>query len=404
MAKEFIPVNELLEQTTLQQFVDHYNFETKVQRKGNEERIRNPFACEKCSGNQQAVSVNWAGGVYCGHCYHCSVKGRISALLFGMKYGRQPTGGKLKGEEFKDIAVDIATVAGLRRTAESETSEPIKSQTQVNQAIAIPEPEKSDLVVNPPLARNPDERIAKLVHLSNELLRVPSEMSARAQNYLSSREYMTTKMMERWDVGYLPSNSKSMLRGKLVYALRNERSEKIGYIGRDLAFEDKLAKWENGDRSGKPPIKTKFPPGFVRGSFLYGAERSRLETDQAKLQLRETGIIVVEGPGDVIALDCHGVLAVGVCSNRLASGQIEKLVRWSKSFGNGKITLMLDNDKEGYEGAIESIQKLALHIHVSLAWTPDSHSKTFVGKQPENLSRDNVMTLLGNGEIEANLS
>jgi hypothetical protein len=386
MAKEFIPVNELLGQTTLQQFVDHYNFETNIQRKGNEERIRNPFACEKCAGNQQAVSVNWGGGVYCGHCYHCSVKGRISALLFGMKYGRQPTGGKLKGQEFKDIAADIATVAGLRRSVEPTTSEPTKSQSQDNQAVDVPEPEKSDLVVNPPLARNPDERIANLIHLSNDLVKVPSEMSARAQNYLASREYMSTEMMELWDVGYLPSNSKSMLRGKLVYALRNERSEKIGYIGRDLAFEDKLAKWENGDRSGKPPIKTKFPPGFVRGSFLYGAEQSRLETDRAKHQLCKTGIIVVEGPGDVIALDSHGLLAVGICSNRLASGQVEKLVRWSTSLAGGKITLMLDNDKEGYEGAIESIQKLAPHTYVKLAWTPETNVGRFRGLQPEQVA------------------
>ena len=97
MAKEFIPVNDLLERTSLEQFINHYSFDTQILRKGNEERIRNPFACEKCSGNNQAVSVNWKAAVFTSHCYHCSVRGRVTTLLFGMKYGRQPLGGKLRG-------------------------------------------------------------------------------------------------------------------------------------------------------------------------------------------------------------------------------------------------------------------------------------------------------------------
>jgi len=104
MANEFIPVNKLLERTTLEQFIDHYSFSTEIKRKGKEERIRSPFACDKCTGNNQAVSVNWQSGVFTSHCYHCNVKGRITALLYGMKYGCEPSGGKLKGEEFKDIA------------------------------------------------------------------------------------------------------------------------------------------------------------------------------------------------------------------------------------------------------------------------------------------------------------
>ena len=118
MAKSpFVPVNELLERTTLQQFVTHYNFNTEIQQSGNEERIRSPFACEKCQGNGKALSVNWQSGVFISHCYHCNVRGRVTTLLFGMKYGRKPSGDKLKGKEFKDIAADIAKVATDARVA-----------------------------------------------------------------------------------------------------------------------------------------------------------------------------------------------------------------------------------------------------------------------------------------------
>ena len=218
-------------------------------------------------------------------------------------------------------------------------------------------------------------------------------MNARATTYLAKRPYMTSEVMNQWGVGHLPSNSKSMLRSRLVYTLRNERSEKIGYVGRDLAFEDKLRKWENSDRTGKAPIKAKFPPGFARGSFLYGAEVSRLSNGRTQQQLKDTGILVVEGMNDVIALDSHGITAVALCSNRIAEEQIEKLVRWSKELANGRITLMLDNDMEGFEGAQYTIQKLSPQAFVRSIWTPDSMGGEFCGMQPEQLAIDSIQEL-----------
>lgn len=400
MAKEFIPVNELLERTTLEQFINHYNFDTEVRRKGNEERIRNPFACEKCSGNNQAVSVNWEAAVFTSHCYHCSVRGRVTTLLFGMKYGRQPSGGKLKGDEFKDIAVDIAQVAGARPPVSSSQpaiGAPIQTSTELESAVETKKP--AERKINLPLHRNSDERIARLVHLSDELIRDPAAMSGRGQAYLASREYMTEEMMEKWDVGYLPSDSKSMLRGKFVYALRNERSEKIGYVGRDLAFDDKLSKWENSDRTKQRPVKAKFPPGFAKGSFLYGAEASRLNSEESQTQLKNTGLIVVEGPNDCLNLAHHGILSVAICGNHCAEGQLEKLIRWSKSLAAGKVTLLLDNDNEGWEGTVEAMQKLTPYVHVATIWSPDSHGGKYRGQQPEQLNRASLLELLNSHSL-----
>ncbi|MEM7474700.1 MAG: toprim domain-containing protein [Planctomycetota bacterium] len=387
MKNKFIPINELLAQTKLNQFVNYYGFETEIRQKGNEERIRNPFACEKCQGNQQAVSVNWPAQVWTSHCYHCNVRGRVTTLLFGMKYGRQPAGGKLTGDEFKDIAADVARVAGFDGDNQSPAID-VESQQQMNSLV------KPERKTNIPLAKNSDERIANLVYLSDDLICDPAAMSGRAQAYVGSRQYMTPEVLTSWGAGYLPSNQKSMLRGRFVYTLRNERSEKIGYVGRDLNYKEKLRKWENSNRQAAPPIKAKFPPGFARGSFLYGAEVKRLESEAAKAQLEDIGILVVEGMNDTIALDHYGVLAVGLCSNRLAEGQIEKLVRWSSSLANGRITLMLDNDKEGAEGAIHCMEKLAPHAFVRLAWIPETAGGAFRDKQPEELSQHSLLELL----------
>jgi LDH2 family malate/lactate/ureidoglycolate dehydrogenase len=96
---------------------------------------------------------------------------------------------------------------------------------------------------------------------------------------------------------------------------------------------------------------------------------------------------------DVIALDSHGINAVALCSNRIAEGQIEKLVRWSKELANGKVTLMLDNDEEGHEGTMATIQKLASFAHISTVWTPGSHEGKYQLSQPEQLTKAELLSL-----------
>jgi DNA primase len=188
----------------------------------------------------------------------------------------------------------------------------------------------------------------------------------------------------------------------MVYELRNERSEKVGYVGRDLAFADKIRKWENSDRTGKQPVKAKFPPGFAKGEFLYGAEVKRLQRETARAQLADTGLLVLEGMNDTIALDRHGLLSVSLCTNRITEGQIQKLVRWSHDLAGGKITLMLDNDPEGFEGSLDSLKKLSAHAHVRTVWTPDCFGGKFRGNQPEDLERSDLVSLFSrfsNGTI-----
>jgi hypothetical protein len=76
--------------TNLKQFVDHYSFNTEIQKKGKEERIRSPFPCDKCRGNQIVIAVDWQKQVFKTHCYHCDVRGSVTLLLYGMKHERLP--------------------------------------------------------------------------------------------------------------------------------------------------------------------------------------------------------------------------------------------------------------------------------------------------------------------------
>ena len=64
---------------------------------------------------------------------------------------------------------------------------------------------------------------------------------------------------------------------------------------------------------------------------------------------------------------------------------------------------MLDNDKEGADGTLDSLQKLAPFAHVSIVWTPNSLGGRFRGMQPEQLSAAPLLELFSplstNGEV-----
>ena len=72
---------------------------------------------------------------------------------------------------------------------------------------------------------------------------------------------------------------------------------------------------------------------------------------------------------------------------------MKNLPRWSREFSGGKITLMLDNDSEGFEGTKEAVAKLSLFAFVRSAWNPESLGGTLRGMQPENLSGANLSDL-----------
>jgi hypothetical protein len=397
------PLDKLLPQTTLKQFVDHYSYNTEIQRKGKEERIRSPFPCDKCRGNQIVIAVDWEKQVFKTHCYHCDVRGSVTLLLYGMKHERLPVSGlKLKGEEFKEIAQDIAIVAN-----QTDFVEPSNAQTDQPES-PVRKPVSEAGKVNTPLSRNPEERIRKLEYLDEQFVYEFDDISQRAANYLNDRPYLTPEVMQRWDIGVLPQSSKSYIRGCMIYGLKNERGQRLGWAGRYLNFEEKVKRWEKSDRSGIAPIKTKFPPNFHKGSFLFGAEVERMDQPGVIEQIRDTGLVIVEGFNDVVALDTKGVIAIGLCGNQVAEGQVGKIVRWSRELANGRVTLFLNNNVEGRNGTSHAIARLADQVHVRTMWTPDSFYGVYKDLEPEQLSPDSLLELFShvssNGVILSQIS
>ena len=185
------------------------------------------------------------------------------------------------------------------------------------------------------------------------------------------------------------------MRGNVVYPLLSERGEVLTWFGRDPGFESKHHEWITKGQTGREPEKFHFVKGFHRGLELFGQNgRERLQRPGYREQLQELGLVVVEGPNDVIALDCLGIPAVALCSNTVTDEQVEKIVGWAQELAGGVVTLMFDCDPEGENGAKQALWKIAQRSCVRLAWSSDMHGGKFKGRQPESLHAEDCPIVL----------
>jgi hypothetical protein len=171
----------------------------------------------------------------------------------------------------------------------------------------------------------------------------------------------------------------------------SEEGEVLTWFGRDPEYEAKHHEWVIGGKQGREPEKFHFVKGFHRGLELFGQNRLREEWIWEKV--KELGLVVVEGPNDVIAMDALGVPAVGLCSNTITGEQTAKVSQLAQAVGGGVVTLMLDCDAEGEAGARQALVEIARRCAVRLAWSAEMHGGAFKGRQPELLRREEWETL-----------
>src|SRR5205823_8084826 len=139
--------------------------------------------------------------------------------------------------------------------------------------------------------------------------------------------FLSPEVCRAWRLGYLPRDtgddkSGGTMRGKIVYPYLSETGEVLTWFGRDPEFEDKHKTWQASDRSEREPEKFHFIKGFHRGIELFGQDR--LSEPEVGEKLRGLGLILVEGPNDVVRLDTLGVPAVALCSNTISREQASK--------------------------------------------------------------------------------
>ena len=372
-----------MREVTLEQVATFYGVELpQLNRIGNEVRTRCFLACgcsEETGDRALAIQVDHPAKIWRCHHYGCGRGGNLVSLCDFLRPG-QSANGKPRGERFKAILAD------LRAMVSGEVS------AVVSKRQAQPQAEKKEKPkVNLPLAKSDNERARGLVNLDEKFVVEVADMNPKAASYFRRRPFLTPEVCRTWRMGYLPRDTGGdrrggTMRGKIVYPVLSDDGGVLTWFGRDPDFEGKHQQWIAGGKEGREPEKFHFVKGFHRGLELFG--QHRLGEEAVKEKAEALGMIVVEGPNDVIRLDTLGVPAVGLCSNTVTKEQVQKLSQLAWQLCGGWVTLMLDCDPEGEGGTRQALWELVQCCRVRVAWSQGMYEGKFKGRQPESLCEE----------------
>lgn len=380
----FVNVDELMPQISVEQAAQFYGVALpELKAVGKEIRAACFLACGKSEPTgDRALAIQSTDPAKKWHChqYGCGKGSNLVGLCDLMKPGAN-AGGRPRGERFKEIAQDLHSMANGNTNSNRNASTAPAPQSRT---VAVPK-------VNIPLKDSDNERARGLTELDGKFIVDVANMNPKASAYFRRRPFLTPEVCCSWRMGYLPRDAGGdkaggTMRGKITYAYLSEAGEVLCFFGRDPEFEDKHDKWDKGDKSEPEPEKFHFVKGFHRGIELFGQHQLRAEGAAEKLQ--GLGLVLVEGPNDVIKMSELGVPAVGLCSNMISREQAEKAARIAREVAGGIVSVFLDCDAEGQNGMRQCLGYLAQQVPVRLAWSEKMYGGKFRGRQPESLAAD----------------
>ena len=268
-------VDELIAETSLDEVLVHYGLSPSNLSSGEYRMncVFNPDCATSSYGNLAIGVSHPAKQIFC---HVCGTRGNLLTLIHGLEKNSPPASGKLRGQEFKDALNKLKEIRGLVAATRTEA-------TQVLKPVVESKPTENPVKRNVPLARHENEAARKIADLCDDLVYDPSEMSPAAGQYVRSREWMTPELMQKWGVGYIPRDGRSMFRGWLVYTHRNQAGEPISYSGRDPLFEEKHQAWLRQGNSGRAQeaAQAQVREGLPTRLELYGQQVDRLDEPHA---------------------------------------------------------------------------------------------------------------------------
>ncbi|MCA9047382.1 MAG: hypothetical protein KDA89_01555, partial [Planctomycetaceae bacterium] len=228
-------VDRLIEQTSVEQVLAHYGKPLPDKSTG-EHRMQCVFN-EACIDSQYGnLTIRLDDPVNRIYCHSCQVRGNLLTLIHGLEHHRPPEGGRLRGDEFKAAVAKLKDIAGLpANEAASTSTSQSRATTSFNpmpqaRTEATPHPAvpasgplpPTPKLTNTPLHRHEKEAARALADLYQDLVTDVSQMSPEAARYVRTRPWMTPELMQKWGVGWIPGNGRSLFRKNyLVYTHRN---------------------------------------------------------------------------------------------------------------------------------------------------------------------------------------
>lgn len=308
-------IEDLLTRVDVVDVVDSY---VPLKRSGSNLSARCPFHNEKTP----SFTVSQSKQFY--HCFGCGAHG--TAISFLMEY---------QGLDFVDAVKELAVRVGMTVPE-----------------IAAPK-------VKPP---GSDEDLIGVVARAAHFYKRCLKESERAVAYLKGRG-LTGEIAARYGLGYAPEDwqgleaefgeyakSKALVttglvvegnegrrydrfRDRVMFPIHNQRGHIIGFGGRVID-------------AGEPKyMNSPETPLFEKGRELYGLV-------QARAGIRRSGIVVVEGYMDVVALAQAGVdYAVATLGTATTPWQVQKLLKQSD-----RVVFCFDGDSAGRRAAWRALE------------------------------------------------
>jgi len=219
----------------------------------------------------------------------------------------------------------------------------------------------------PAVAEKGSEPTEKLVAKKDEHARqvdVNKPLSFTLKDIDSVHPYLrqrgiTEQTARHFGIGFFPG--RGQMSGRVVIPIHNENGELVAYAGRSI--------------DGSEP-KYKLPTGFVKSAVLFNLHRVR------EAEKGTDVVIVVEGFFDCMKVHQAGFLnVVALMGSSMSDAQENFLQQFTK------IILFFDGDDAGRTAAHAIARRLMNRTFVKVVNLSD-------GKQPDQLSSDEIKTLL----------
>jgi hypothetical protein len=387
----FVNVEALMGQVTIEQVAEYYGVALpEIARTAKETRMRCFLNCgraEETGDRALAIQADHPAKIWRCHEKGCGRGGNLVSLCDLLKPGPHAEG-KPRGERFKAIVADL--VAMTRGEIGRADASPDSAATDVKPM------RKQRTRANVPLAQSDNDRARGLVNLDAKFIVNPDAMSPKAASYFRHRPFLTQEACRRWRVGYLPrdtggDHAGGTMRGKIVYPIVSETGEVLTWFGRDPEYDGKMHEWIVGGKQGKEPEKYHFVKGFERGLELFG--QHRFSDSAFRQRAVDTGLLVVPGANDVIALDALDVAAVGLCSTTVTTEQVDKIAAFARDIAC-VITVMFDCTEEDELAARLALVELAHSCPVRLGWSRRMQGGRFQGRRLASLGKEEVEELV----------